>query len=151
MKRDYVLDTRSRISRSAWRYIISSDQYFYSDRERTVEVKGTREQEEKEKKREYEERGWREKKLSNRSLDSLVSIVGPLRRGNAVTDNGTALRRRSPMWEYCYSNDAAFLSVPLLSSFLLVLVPLPPGKREATWMLVSRSLALVENVGVGIG
>ena len=51
MKRDYVLDTRSRISRSAWRYIISSDQYFYSDRERTVEVKGTREQEEKEKKK----------------------------------------------------------------------------------------------------
>lgn len=76
----------------------------------------------KKRKKKYEERGWEwREKLSNRSLDSLVSIAGPLRRGNAVTDNGTVLRRRSPMWEYCYSNDAAFLSVPLLSSFLLVL------------------------------
>lgn len=84
---------------------------------------GSREQGNKErKKKRYEERGWEwREKLSNRSLDSLVSIAGPLRRSNAVTDNGTVLRRRSPMWEYCYSNDAAFLSVPLLSSFLLVL------------------------------
>lgn len=125
MKRDYVvfvpkIDTGSRITRSACHFVTS----YPVTNIFTPIVKGrlgSREQEEKKKKK-YEERGWEwREKLSNRSLDSLVSIAGPLRRGNAVTDNGTVLRRRSPMWEYCYSNDAAFLSVPLLSSFLLVL------------------------------
>lgn len=55
MKRDYVfvpkIDTGSRITRSAChfvtRYIVSSDQYFYSDRERTAGVKGTRREKKK--------------------------------------------------------------------------------------------------------
>lgn len=64
MKRDYVvfvpkIDTGSRITRSAChfvtRYIVSSDQYFYSDRERTAGVKGTRREKKKKNTRKEDE------------------------------------------------------------------------------------------------
>lgn len=75
---------------------ISSDQHLYSVRERTRGVKETSGATRTRRKKGGGGGGALREKLRS-SLDSLVSVAGPRRRGNAVTDNGTLLRRRSPM------------------------------------------------------